>query len=169
MQREMPGHASAQTLMEESSKSATHTRSSSPSRLGYVDSLRALAALYVAASHAMATIWPMNPPSGLAGILANWLQYPHFAVSVFIVLSGFSLMLPVARNGYKLPWGVWGFYWRRARRILPPYYFALGLTLLLIWLFIGHDAGPRWDMVLPVTSQAVIEHIVLIQDFSYWY
>lgn len=163
----MRGQASGSDVALAATPIAASARASAP-RLGYVDGLRALAALYVAASHAMATIWPMKPPSGLEGFLANWLQYPHFAVSVFIVLSGFSLMLPIARNGYKLPWGVWGFYWRRARRILPPYYFALALTLLLIWLFIGHDVGPRWDMVLPVTSQSIIEHILLIQDFSYW-
>ncbi len=137
-----------------------------PARLGYVDGLRALAALYVVVSHIMSTIWPFQPPSGLVGLLTNPLGYAHYAVSVFIVLSGFSLMLPVARKDYQLPWGAWGFYWRRARRILPPYYFAMGLTLLLIWLFIGQKMGGRWYIALPVTGKSVIEHILLLQDLS---
>jgi peptidoglycan/LPS O-acetylase OafA/YrhL len=145
----------------------TSTTVSAPARLGFVDSLRALAALYVMASHIMLEIWPRALPSGLAGALAAPLFYGHQAVSVFIVLSGFSLMLPVARNHNRLPWGVWGFYWRRAKRILPPYYFAMGLALLLIWLFIGRKTGTPWDSTLPVTGQTVIEHILLIQDLSH--
>ncbi|MDE3231488.1 MAG: acyltransferase family protein, partial [Chloroflexota bacterium] len=67
-----------------------------PTRLGYVDGLRALAALYVVVGHCMATVWPFQAPDGIAGPLANLLQFGHYAVSAFIVLSGFSLMLPVA-------------------------------------------------------------------------
>src|SRR5579859_7861710 len=83
-----------------------------PARLGYVDGLRALAALYVVASHCVTEVWPYNNiPSGVVGQFAGFMQYGHFAVSVFIVLSGFSLMLPVARSGNRLPQGAWGFYW----------------------------------------------------------
>lgn len=75
-------------------------------------------------------------------------------------------MLPVARNGYQLPNGVWGFYWRRIRRILPPYYLAMGFSLALIWLVVGKPTGTFWDMSLPVTPQAVASHLLLIHDFS---
>lgn len=139
-----------------------------PARLGYVDGLRALAALYVVASHCVTEVWPYNNiPSGAVGQFAGFMQYGHFAVSVFIVLSGFSLMLPVARRGNRLPQGALGFYWRRARRILPPYYLALALSLLLIWLWIGQPTGTHWDVSLPVTPQAVVEHLFLLQDFAH--
>ena len=169
MRREIGEQAGAPvgaTLAIEAESAAPATPRTAPARLGYVDSLRALAALYVVASHSMLEIWPKVLPSGMAGALARPLFYGHQAVSVFIVLSGFSLMLPVARNGNRLPSGAWGFYWRRARRILPPYYLAMGLSLLLIWLFIGHKTGSIWDATLPVTGQAVMEHLLLIQDFS---
>ena len=110
-------------------------------RLGYVDGLRALAALYVVASHCMLEIWFNRHPGRLAGWLAWPLSFGHQAVSVFIVLSGFSLMLPVARKGNHLPRGVWGFYLARVRRILPPYYLATTFSLLLIWLFISQKTG----------------------------
>ncbi len=135
-------------------------------RLGFVDGLRALAALEVVADHALAEIWPGVVPSSIAGALVEPFGFGHAAVSVFITLSGFSLMLPVARNGNRLPWGVWGFYGRRARRILPPYYLAMGLSLLLIWLFIGQRTGTHWDVSLPVTGQGILEHLFLLQDFS---
>jgi peptidoglycan/LPS O-acetylase OafA/YrhL len=73
-------------------------------------------------------------------------------------------MLPVARNANRLPQGTLGFYWRRARRILPPYYLAMGLSLLLIWLVIGHKTGSAWDNV---TWQEVGEHLLLLQDLSH--
>jgi peptidoglycan/LPS O-acetylase OafA/YrhL len=135
-------------------------------RLGYVDGLRALAALYVVAYHMGLEFWPDYIPSGPMRGLGNALNNGHEAVSVFIVLSGFSLMLPVARNANRLPGGALVFYKRRARRILPPYYLALLFSLLLIWLFVGQKTGTHWDVSVPVTWQGVVAHLLLIQDFS---
>lgn len=144
----------------------TPGRSVPLTRLGYVDSLRALAALYVFASHMMLQVWWLALPGGALGLYVAFFRYGHQAVSVFIVLSGYSLMLPVARNGFRLPWGTWRFYWRRARRILPPYYLAMGVSLLLIWLLIGQKTGAPWDTTLPVTPRILVEHLLLVQDFS---
>jgi peptidoglycan/LPS O-acetylase OafA/YrhL len=135
-------------------------------RLGYVDGLRAVAALYVVASHIGQEVWPRHAPGGLSGALISALGYGHYAVSVFIVLSGFSLMLPVARHAGALEGGAQRFYLRRARRILPPYYLAIGLSLLLIRLFIGQKTGTYWDISLPVTWRNVAQHILLINDFA---
>lgn len=143
------------------------TRRHAPARLGFVDSLRALAALYVVAHHISEVVWPrQNPPAPYGAFLVIPMIYGQLAVAAFIVLSGFSLMLPVARHGNRLPWSVAGFYWRRARRILPPYYLAMALSLLLIWLWIGQKTGTDWDVSLPVTMSAVVEHVLLLQDFS---
>ena len=62
-------------------------------------------------------------------------RHGHYAVAVFIVLSGFCLMLPVTRdpNG-RLPGGFAAYLGRRARRILPPYYAALGMCWIAIAL-----------------------------------
>lgn len=136
-------------------------------RLVFVDGLRALAALYVVVHHAWLQIWPVDYgrfPSGPLAVLTNWMGYGHFAVSVFIVLSGFSLMLPVVHNGWTLRGGTVGFLLRRARRILPPYYLAVAFSLLLIALLVGQKTGTHWDISLPVTPETLKAHLLLQQD-----
>lgn len=109
-------------------QSGTHPLSKAPAHLhlDFLDGIRALAALYVVFGHAFSSVVvsrtvPMNP-------LTNWLLYVHFPVDVFIVVSGFCLALPVAQHG-ALRGGTLGFFRRRARRILPPFYAALVLSL----------------------------------------
>lgn len=106
-------------------------------RLHFLDGIRGLAALYVLVFHSL-TIgigvgaddvdfsWPMR-------MLRGWFGYGHFAVAVFIVLSGFSLMLPLARRGRAELTGGFGPYLvRRGRRVLPPYYAALVLSIVAV-------------------------------------
>src|SRR5438046_15232 len=78
--------------------------------LDFLDSIRALAALYVAAGH----VYRLLPLSSRTGKLASCLSLGHFAVSVFIVLSGYCLMLPVVRGDGTLRGGVGTFLKRRA-------------------------------------------------------
>jgi peptidoglycan/LPS O-acetylase OafA/YrhL len=118
--------------------------------LGYLDSIRGLAALYVALGHAYVSIRPqmkmelMNP---WAVRFLKLTDLGHFAVAVFIVLSGFCLTIPVARSeDGALPGGKLAFFKRRSRRILPPYYAALVLSILAMWLLgaaLGEQNRPR--------------------------
>jgi peptidoglycan/LPS O-acetylase OafA/YrhL len=98
-------------------------------RLAFLDGLRGLAALHVVLFHCWhALFWDGPPPGRLYGLTFP-LAGGRFAVTVFIVLSGFVLAWPLARDG-SLRGGLRGFFLRRARRILPPYYAALALSLL---------------------------------------
>ena len=135
-------------------------------RLDYVDGMRALAALVVYVNHAYAQVtagdfdklespWSLARFSMVAG---------HLSVTVFIVISGFCLTLPVISQGGELRGGVLGFLKRRARRILPPYFAALALCLLLIWTIIGKPTGSLWDYPLRVTPSAIVSHLLLVQD-----
>lgn len=136
-------------------------------RYAFVDGLRALAALFVVVHHAWLEVWPVDYnryPTDLLAVLTNWMGFGHFAVSVFIVVSGFSLMLPVVRNGWALRDGTIGFLMRRARRILPPYYCAIAFSLLLIALLVGQKTGTHWDISVPVTQQSLGAHLALQQD-----
>ncbi|MGH2501885.1 MAG: acyltransferase family protein [Ktedonobacterales bacterium] len=163
------GTAPGQVVVVEAAPQATQAAraTASGARLGFVDSMRALAALYVVLSHMVLEVWQYNnPPDGAPQLLAMPFSYGHYAVSVFIVLSGFSLMLPVTRHGERMPWSVGGFLWRRAKRILPPYYCALALSLLLIWLLIGQKTGTHWDFALPVTGFSIIAHLLLFHNFT---
>jgi peptidoglycan/LPS O-acetylase OafA/YrhL len=134
-------------------------------RYDHVDGLRGLAALFVVLHHAWLTIWPFEygrAPTGAARV-TDVLAYGHFAVGVFIVVSGFCLMRPVVVTG-SLPGGALAFFGRRARRILPPYYAAFALSLLLIAVAIGHDTGTHWDISVPVTPVGLIGNGLLLQD-----
>ncbi len=140
--------------------------------LDFVTGLRGLAAFFVLLSHVWYEIWPAvappygygRHPEGATGLLTGWLYYGHFGVVVFIVLSGFCLMLPVLGNGGSLRGGAAGFLARRAWRILPPYYAAMILALLMIWLWIGARTGTQWDISIPVTSTGILSHLLLLQD-----
>lgn len=101
--------------------------------LVFLDALRGLAALYVALGHAYVS---MRPQLDLGRIghgvdsLLKLTDLGHFAVAVFIVLSGYCLMLPVVRSADgRIPGGALSFFKRRSRRIMPPYYAALVLSV----------------------------------------
>ena len=139
-------------------------------RLGYLDGLRGLAAMYVVLHH---SIFSHHLPS----TLPHWLRlatkplaYGHFSVALFIVLSGYCLMLPVARSADGvLKGGLAGFIRRRARRILPPYYAALVLALILDWVSSTwlHPPGVRLhNMFDKIAIPVIISHLLLLHNLS---
>jgi peptidoglycan/LPS O-acetylase OafA/YrhL len=135
--------------------------------LAHVEGLRAAAALTVYVNHAYAQSWsPAQDqyPKGALRLLTYSLVTGHLAVSVFIVISGFCLALPVVAASDYLRGGVREFMKRRARRILPPYYAALALSLALIATIIGDKTGSVWDVPILVTWQGVVSHLLLLQD-----
>jgi peptidoglycan/LPS O-acetylase OafA/YrhL len=138
-----------------------------------LDSLRALAAIYVVIHHAVLHYYPsINDLSTYAltpcqAILFQFLKHGYYAVDLFIILSGFSLMLSAIRNDYTLKGGAFKFIKRRIYRILPPYYSALIISALLIWFFIGNKTGTQWDVAVPLMQIDMIRHIFLIHDFYY--
>jgi peptidoglycan/LPS O-acetylase OafA/YrhL len=135
--------------------------------LDHLDGVRALAALVVVYDHAWLSVWlpaGRRAPRGGIGDLTEWLVWGHFAVGLFIVISGFCLMLPVVRAGTVLRGGARSFLRRRARRIVPPFYLAVVFSLLLIGLLIGRDTGTHWDVAIPVTWRGLLANLFLVQD-----
>lgn len=134
----------------------------SAARLSHLDGLRGLAALFVVLHHAWLTTWPdllaRRLPAGARQ--TAFLAYGHFAVVVFIVLSGFCLALPVARSGTLAR----GFLRRRARRLLPPYYASVALSALLVWTLIGTRTGTHWDVSVPVDRRGYLGCAFLLGD-----
>jgi len=130
--------------------------------LPYLDGIRALMALYVVHNHILEQLGIVRGPFRLAPKeLLRALYYGHYCVAVFIVLSGYCLMLPVLRDGGTLRGGLLTFFRRRARRILPPYYFTLAFCALLIGLRFAvlHDVLP--DARNP---KIWLSHALLIHD-----
>jgi peptidoglycan/LPS O-acetylase OafA/YrhL len=139
---------------------------SSAPRLKHIEGMRAVAALVVFVNHAYAQIWEraeLKPPDGALSIFSYSMVAGHLAVAVFISLSGFCLALPLLRSQGELG-STTAFLKRRARRILPPYYGALALSLGLIATIIGEQTGSLWDVSRYVTSVAVISHSLLLQN-----
>ncbi|MEB3178219.1 MAG: acyltransferase [Nostocaceae cyanobacterium] len=146
-------------------------------RLPYLDGLRGLAALYVVIFH----IWLLSDDNfpGLWNHIRKLFRYGELGVVVFIVLSGYCLMLPVSRSqsGF-IPGGLWEFFKRRGRRILPPYYAALGFSILLALIILGLQkfTNFHWNDSLGGAAAAlfyvnfsftdVITHLLLIHNFG---
>lgn len=156
------------TLAETEQTPLTAPVGSSPKiHLGYLDSLRALAACHVVMVHALTQVdrYGTTLPAYVQWF-HNYCCYGHQAVGLFIVLSGFCLMLPVVKGDGTLRGGAWNFFKKRARRILPTYYLALAVCLLLIWTFMGQKTGTAWDIALPVTTKDIVMHLLMLQDIS---
>jgi peptidoglycan/LPS O-acetylase OafA/YrhL len=144
--------------------------SSRNQHLDYLDGLRAFAALFVVFHHAYLQSWPTliypdAAPGKLESILFGWLVYGHFSVTFFIALSGFCLMMPVLRTG-SLRGGAKGFAIGRVRRILPPYYAALALSIFIAWAFLKHHTHTMYDQSLPLTASGILGHIFLVQNLQ---
>lgn len=133
----------------------------------FLDSFRALTAIYVVAHHvALHYFRDHDMLTGFQKMFIIFLNYGPFAVNLFIVLSGYSLMLSITKNNYILKGGIVEFIKRRAIRILPPYYIAMCFSIILIWLLVGTKTNTHWDGSVPVTYIDVVKHVLLIHDFT---
>jgi len=126
-------------------------------RVDGLEGIRGLAALYVVLYHIFLRAWPGYPGASHAPFWAVWLSYGRGAVAIFIVLSGFSLGLGPARSGWRLK-SIATYAHRRAWRILPPYWAALGFSLVMTWYVL---AQPGW--ALP-NGKSVVVYGLLVQD-----
>ena len=128
-----------------------------PGRIAGLDGIRGLAALYVVTCHIFLRAWPGYPGTNHAPFWAALLSHGRGGVAMFIVLSGFSLGLGPARSGWRLPSAV-TFAHRRAWRILPPYWAALGFSLLMTWYVLAQPGWTRPD------GKSVVVYGLLVQD-----
>lgn len=131
-----------------------------------------MAALFVVFHHAYTEVVAERLPAQLPDFvrqITDWLGYGQLGVAIFIVLSGYCLMVPVVREVGELRGGTFQYLKRRARRILPPYYSALLLSLLLIAIVPGMDKvqGYHWDVALPAfTPGVIISHLLLAHNLN---
>jgi peptidoglycan/LPS O-acetylase OafA/YrhL len=121
-----------------------------------LDGLRGLAALYVVVFHSWLYSFE-HFPRNTGPAWLTWAMYGRLAVVFFLVLSGFSLAVPAARNGWRLG-GATRFLRRRAWRILPPYWAALVLSVGVSWALV------RASRFGPPGPESVLVHALLLQD-----
>ncbi|HXK20172.1 MAG TPA: acyltransferase [Polyangiaceae bacterium] len=147
----------------------TPTDAEGPIRLAYLDGLRALAAGYVVLFHAF--------PGFLAPqLIGPWrlfkraFAYGHEAVAIFIVLSGYCLMLPLVRKDpARLQIAFGRFVKRRAKRILPPYFAAVVGSMALLAsvpLLRRSGSGTIWDDSLPgLEPGSLVSHALVVHNW----
>lgn len=124
--------------------------------IGALDGLRGLAALLVAAYHA----WLLSGEAPLGGgALRDALSSGYFAASFFFVLSGFVLLWPVALRGGEFG-SIRRYARRRIARIVPAYYVALAVGVVLLPLLFTRDIGIG-DVVTP---ESLLAHLLLVHN-----
>ncbi len=141
--------------------------------LSHLDGLRGLSALYVVLVHSLgnyrySTNITLFPP-GIRRLI-GLTSFGQAAVVIFIVLSGYCLTMPlVMSNTTSLRGGVQDYLKRRARRILPVYYAALGISLLLIAAVpaMNRISNSEWDGSLPAYKwDVILSHLLLIHNLN---
>jgi len=119
-----------------------------------IDGFRGIAALGIALYHC----WLLSGQPALGGgAVRDVLSAGFVAVTLFFVLSGFVLFLPVTRRG-----GSFGpiapYARRRIARVVPAYYAVLALCLLAWPLLTTGEMGRR------VTTESVLAHALFAQQ-----
>ena len=139
-----------------------------PFRLSYLDGIRGIAAIYVVMFHIVLGFGGQNL-SGIGRALRRACAFGHEAVAVFIVLSGYCLALPALhKQPARLTLSLRDFVRPRALRILPPYFAALGLSLLLMTLvpiLRTTGTGTIWDQSSPgLELWPIVSHLLLVHN-----
>lgn len=129
----------------------------------YLDGLRGFAALFVACSHLFGRATNGEMPHTL--LLKLWSKIApmsHFAVSAFIILSGYCLVLPLFKSRLSFVDGIPNYFARRFARIAPAFYAAFLLSVLLATQ--THDLGNNTvTPAQPVTATMTAAHLFFLQ------
>lgn len=139
-----------------------------PLHLQFLDGVRACAALYVTVYHTFEHTWDARSgqvPAMWFSASTFFLQSGRSAVSLFIIISGFCLMLPIVRNNGFLKGGTQDFLKKRARRILPPYFLTLAISVLLMFTLLSHRSDLSLDRSIASAKQWLVYHVLLIQNW----
>lgn len=142
-------------------------------RFDFLDGIRGLSALWVVLFHSLLFNGMSDPQikwsdNNLLFAIEKYLSLGHLAVAIFIILSGFCLAIPVMNNNMEFKGGLKRYITRRAKRLIPPYYIALALSILMI-LFIPILQVPMnttWDSKIPLTYDNILAHVLLIHNLN---
>lgn len=144
-------------------------------RIQAVDGLRALAITMIFGYHA----WQFagSPKYDFVALgrtfdLFGFLPLLRSRVDLFMVLSGFCLFLPVCKPGGLEKWSTPGYFRRRLRRIVPPYYAAIVFSMLLphflvlIFRAAGQTADSQpWPSWFQIATHLTFTHTLWAETF----
>lgn len=139
-----------------------------------LDGIRAIAILIVAWFHLWQQSWIMPiletewlKPLGLSEINMDWLPRTGYEmVDMMLLISGFCLFLPYARNKFMgEPLGSIGNYCKkRAARILPSYWFCIFLILFVFAIPLGEYMSSE-HMWKDLISHLTFTHIYVDEGY----
>ncbi len=125
----------------------------------HVEGLRGLSALYVFLFHMRETAID-NPVFAWLVHATPFLAFGHYAVSIFIVISGYCLAEPLAAQPER-PFDLRAFARRRVRRIYPAYFGTLIVSALLFYYWsvpLYHGVAPFSYLALALVTHALLIH-----------
>lgn len=135
--------------------------------LPWMDSIRALACAAVIVWHGFLTIVPTTPTSGQQIVSLPLGGLAREAVVVFVILSGY-LLGRHWRGGFSqddLGEKFRTYMLRRTWRMVPSYWAALALAVILMLVFgLDHAQGTHWDTGLPLTWWRVTVDFLMLSD-----
>jgi len=109
-------------------------------RFHFLDGLRGVAASMIVIHHAFtANIVKLLNHVRLPALGFYFKYFTQSGVELFFVLSGVVLLRPYLRKQKEFKAG--DYFYRRVKRIYPPYFFALVFAYLVVWLI---RAYPDW-------------------------
>ncbi|MGH7213847.1 MAG: acyltransferase family protein, partial [Tepidisphaeraceae bacterium] len=136
-----------------------------PSHIEAVDGLRGLAALMIVVFHLFGE---MSGPAWRPLFGINVLRPVHdfwWGVNLFLVLSGFCLFWPYARDPRRKLHFV-EFMKRRARRVIPAYYAAMLIVPVLTVVIVWGSGLQIHRVLLPHGWHDVLLHALLLHSLT---
>jgi peptidoglycan/LPS O-acetylase OafA/YrhL len=131
----------------------------SSKRLHELDGLRGIAAMWVVFYHFWGAIQERDV-DWVPEWIGNLFKAGFLGVDIFFVLSGFVIMHSVSNAGASIGF-IPRFMLRRSVRIDPPYWGAIALAIIL--MFLKDQFFPASDVTIPSIS-TVIAHLFYLQD-----
>ncbi|BAU63913.1 hypothetical protein STA3757_12820 [Stanieria sp. NIES-3757] len=140
-----------------------------------LDALRGILAIYVVLGHCRWLLWVGNSEwnqythpwwANFLALASAIFRYGHEAVMIFFVLSGFFIHLRISQqlaNNKTFSFDIISFYKRRCHRLIPPYFFALALTVIID--LVGMALYP--SLYNGLTGDALLDSNFLKKGFSY--
>ena len=130
-----------------------------------LDGIRALALLLIFNFHLWQQSWITYKITICGKTILDfyiWQRFGYIAIDIFFVISGFGLFYPVAREMFgetaHISWK--RFYIKRAKRILPGYYFMLIVLMIFPALSYGiSGASPVSEIIKHYGLHALFLHI----------
>lgn len=138
-------------------------------RFHFLDGLRGIAASMIVIHHAFtAHIIHFFNSHGAPFLGRFWMYFTQSGVELFFVLSGVVLLRPYLRKQREFK--TLDYFYRRIKRIYPPYFFALLFGAFVVWF---NNQYPTWYNVKGLRVQfswaeAVKELFIVSFDGTYF-